>query len=235
MKNFVFAGLLVTAAAISANAQQWEFGGVGGGAFLNTVPVSGSSGSATAGFQKGAVFGGFVGQTFSSHIAGEIRYEYMQSNLSLSSGGSSASFSGVSHAIHYDVLIHTNRHNSPVQLYAAVGGGVKIFDGTGTEAAYQPLSQFGYFTKTRSIKPMLDFGGGVRVMLHPHVFLRAEIRDFMTAFPTGVLTPPPGVKYRSLLNDIVPMAGLSFEFGNPAQPQQPGMTPNQPNQTPNQQ
>jgi hypothetical protein len=230
MKNFGFATLLLAVGAISANAQQWEFGGIGGAAFLNTVPVSGPTGSATAGFQHGGVFGGFLGQNISSHIAGEIRYEYMQSNLSLSSSGSSASFAGISHALHYDVLLHTNRHNSPVQLFVAIGGGMKIFTGTGVEAAYQPLSQYGYFTKTQTLKPMGDFGGGMRVMLNRHLFLRAEIRDFVTAFPTQVLTPPPGVKYSKLLHDVVPMAGLSYVFGESAPAQQPGTV----NQTPNQ-
>src|SRR5580700_5509213 len=112
MKNLALTALLLAGAAFSASAQQWEFGGVGGAAFLNTVPVSGA-GSATAGFSQGGVFGGFLGQNISSHIAGQIRYEYMQSDLSLKSGGQSASFAGVSHALHYDVLIHTNRPHSP--------------------------------------------------------------------------------------------------------------------------
>jgi len=204
---------LLMAAAVCGNAQQWEFGGVGGGAFLNTVPVSGTAASATAGFQMGGVLGAFLGQNISSHIAGEIRYEFMQSNLELKSGGSSATFAGVAHAVHYDVLYHTNRRNSPVQFFAAAGGGMKIFNGTGTEAAYQPLSQFGYFTKTQTLKPMFDFGGGMRMMLRKHLYLRAEIRDFVTAFPTQVLTPPAGVKYSKLLHEIVPMAGLSYAFG----------------------
>jgi len=212
MRNFVLA-VLVTAAATCGYAQQWEFGGIGGGAFLNSANVSGSAGSATAGFQQGGAFGAFLGQNMSSRFAGEIRYEFMQSNLELKSGGSSATFSGVAHAVHYDFLYHTNRRNSPVQFFVAVGGGMKIFDGTGKEAAYQPLSQFGYFTKTQTLKPMVDFGGGMRVMLSKHLFLRAEIRDFLTAFPTQVLTPAPGVKYPSLLHDIVPMAGLSYAFG----------------------
>jgi hypothetical protein len=46
-----------------------------------------------------------------------------------------------------------------VQFFAAAGGGMRIFQGTGTEAAYQPLSQFGYFTKTRVVKPMASVGG----------------------------------------------------------------------------
>jgi hypothetical protein len=212
MRTIAIGVLLVAAAATCTHAQQWEFGGVGGAAFLNTVAVSSPAGSATAGFQQGGTYGAFLGQNISAHIAGEIRYEYMQSSLQLRSGGQSASFAGVAHAVHYDLLLHTNRHNSPVQLYAAVGGGMKYFMGTGTEAAYQPLNQFGYFTKTSTIKPMVDAGGGISFALSKRIFLRTEVRDFITQFPTQVLTPPPGVKYAKLLHDIVPMAGLSYMF-----------------------
>ena len=112
MRTFALGVLFVAAAASCAHAQQWEFGGVGGAAFLDNVSVSSPLGSATAGFQQGATFGAFLGQNISAHIAGEVRYEYMQSNLELRSGGSSANFSGVAHAIHYDLLVHTNRRHA---------------------------------------------------------------------------------------------------------------------------
>src|SRR5581483_2125250 len=134
-------GMLFLAAAGCAMAQQWEFGGVGGGAFLNTVNVSSSSGSATAGFEKSFVAGVFVGQTISPHISGEIRYEFMPSNLQLASGGTTATFSGQAHTLHYDLLLRTGHKEGPVQFFAAIGGGMKIFRGTGTEDAYQPLTQ----------------------------------------------------------------------------------------------
>jgi hypothetical protein len=185
---------------------------LGGGAFLNNVSVTAPSGSATAGFQTGGVFGAFLGQNMSNHIGGEVRYEYFQSNLELKSGGVSATFSGQAHAIHYDLLFHTHSKTSPVQLFAAVGGGMKLFRGTGTEAAAQPLYQFGYFTKTRVIKPMGDAGAGVRFGISKHWFLRLEVRDFITAFPTEVLTPPANAKYGSILQAIVPMADLSYAF-----------------------
>ena len=89
---------------------------------------------------------------------------------------------------------------------------MKVFRGTGKEAAYQPLSQYGYFTKTQALKPMADFGAGVKVALTKKVFLRAEFRDYITAFPTQIITPPPGTKYGTLLHDIVPMVGLGFEM-----------------------
>ena len=146
--------LILAAAGAACFGQQWEFGGLAGGGFLNTVPVSSTVGTATAGFQTGAAFGGYVGFNQYKHIGGELRYTYLQSNLSLKSGGSEASFSGMSHVVGYDVIFKTTRDNGKVQLFAAVGGGMKVFRGTGTEAAYQPLSQYGYFTKTQALKPM---------------------------------------------------------------------------------
>ena len=90
----------------------------------------------------------------------------MQSNLKLESGGTSTSFSGQTHAVYYDVLIHTgSARESRTQIFAAVGGGMKIFQGTGKETAFQPLSQFAYLTKTHEVKPMVSFGGGVRYWL----------------------------------------------------------------------
>ena len=210
MKSLVVSFLLIAAAG-ACFAQQWEFGGVGGAGFLSNVNVSSPAGSAAAGFQTGGAFGAFFGQSISSHIAGEVRYEFLQSNLQLSSGGSTANFSGRAHAVHYDLILHTNRKNSPVQLFAAVGGGMKIFQGTGAEAAYQPLSQFGYFTKTQALKPMGTFAVGVRYALRPKVFLRTEFRDYVTAFPQAIITPAPGTKYGSLLHDFVPMVTLSYE------------------------
>ena len=212
MKTLLRSILVLTAVAAAGFAQQWEFGGGGGGSFLNSVAVSGPSGSATAGFQTGAALGGYVGYSQSRLLGGELAYAYLQSNLSLKSGGSSASFSGSSHVIHYDLLFKTTRNKGKVQLFAAVGGGMKIFRGTGTEAAYQPLSQYGYFTKTQALKPMASVGGGVRIALTKRVFLRAEFRDYITAFPEEIITPPVGMKYGKLLHDLVPMVSIAYQL-----------------------
>src|SRR5215471_4626553 len=211
MKNFGRLVLLGAALGTLGFAQHWEFGGAAGGAFMNSVNVGGTAGSATAGFQNGAALGGYVGYDSYKHIGGELRYSYLPSDLKLSSNGSTATFSGASHVVNYDVIFHT-RSNNKVQLFAAVGGGMKVFRGTGAEAAYQPLSQFGYFTKTQVVKPMGDFGAGVKIALSRKVYLRTEFRDYITAFPKEIITPAPGTKYGSLLHDFVPMVGLGFEM-----------------------
>ena len=212
MRTLGLSILVLAAAAATCGAQQWELGGVGGGGFLSNVGVAGPVGSATAGFQNGAAFGAFLGHNTYSHIGGELRYAYLQSNLLLSSGGSSVSFKGMAHVVHYDLILRTARRNSSVQLFAAIGGGMKVFRGTGAEAAYQPLSQYGYFTKTQALKPMASVGGGVKFFIARKVCLRIEFHDYITAFPTELITPAPGAKFGSILHDFVPMAGLSYEF-----------------------
>jgi len=199
------------AAGASCFAQQWEFGGLGGGSFVPGAAVSSPLGSATAGFQTGASAGAFVGQNLYPHISGELRYEFLQSNLRLSSGGTEATFSGVAHMIHYDVLFHTNKKGSRTQYFAAVGGGLKVFNGTGAEAAYQPLSQYAYFTKTQVLKPMASVGAGIKYALTPRIVLRTEVRDFITMFPKDLIAPAPGAKFGGLLHDFVPMVGISYE------------------------
>jgi hypothetical protein len=208
-----FGRLFLAAAAMSTAgfAQQWEVGGTAGGSFLNTVNATNAGGSATAGFQSGAAFGAFLAHNSYKHIGGEMRYSFIQSDLKLSSGGTTATFAGMSHAIHYDVIFHTGKERK-VQLFAAAGGGMKIFRATGTEHAIQPLSQFGYFTKEQVLKPMASVGGGFKFALSRRVSLRTEFRDYITAFPKEVLTPPPGTKYGTLLHDFVPMVGLGFEM-----------------------
>src|SRR5438094_3557247 len=209
MTRIIFlAGALATAGF----AQQWEFGGVAGGGFLNHVTATAATGTATAGFQNGPAFGAYVGFNSYKHVGGELHYAFLQSNLRLTSNGSEATFNGTSHAFHYDVTFHTSSTESKVQLFAAVGGGAKVFRSTGKEAAYQPLSQFGYFTKAQSVKPMATVAAGVKLRLSGRVFLRAEVRDYLTMFPKAVLTPPVGVKYGMLLHDIVPVVGIGMNM-----------------------
>jgi hypothetical protein len=212
MRTIGFTILLLATAGACGFAQQWEVGGIGGASFLNSVNVSSPLGSATAGFAPSVAGGAFLGQSLNPRMAGELHYDYFQSSQKLSSGGASAEFSGMAHAIHYDFVLHTNRKNSPVQFFAVVGGGVKIFQGTGKEAAYQPLMQYGYFTKTHSVKGLGVVGGGFTYRLAPRLFLRTEVLDYITPFPDDLIAPAPGAKFGTVLNDLVPMVGLAYMF-----------------------
>lgn len=210
MRSIVVNAFFISVLAGTSFAQQWEFGGMGGAGFLSNVNVSAPAGSATAGFASGAAVGGFVGQNLYTHLSGELHYMYLQNDLHISSAGTNATFSGNAHVLHYDLIYHTNRKNSRMQAFAAVGGGMKIFRGTGAEEAYQPNYQFGYMTRTQQLKPMADIGAGIRFEIRPGLYLRTEFRDFITAFPSQIIAPAPKTKYGSILNDFVPMAGISY-------------------------
>jgi len=93
-----------------------------------------------------------------------------------------------------------------------VGGGMKLFRGTGQEQAYQPLMQYGYFTRTQVVKPMGSFGAGMKYALTPRLILRTEFRDYITPFPTELIAPAPGAKFGSILQNFVPMVGISYLF-----------------------
>lgn len=209
MKISILTAILVLAPA-AAFAQKWEVGVDGGAGLLNTVNVTGAPNSATAGFAPGFVAGGFIGENMYRHISGEIRYEFMQSDLRLTSGGQTAQFNGVAHAIHYDVAYRTGNSESNARFFVALGGGVKTFVGNGTEEAVQPLSQYGYFTKTKTVKPMGTVSVGFTAHISRNISLRGEIRGITSPFPDAVLTPPPGVKYGTMLTEIVPMVSIVY-------------------------
>jgi len=174
-----------------------------------TSPVE----SATTGFSPGTAFGAVVGHNASNWLSGEFRYTYRDSELKLSSGGTDANFSGVAHIAHYDLAMHPRpKHGSKALPFFAVGGGLKLYRGTGHEVAYQPLDHIALLTKTQQAKPMISVGGGVKMVLGPRLVLHAEVHDYITTFRKDVIAPLPGTKISGWLNDIVPMFGISYIF-----------------------
>jgi hypothetical protein len=202
---------ILGAAAAGCFAQQWEFGVGGGGSFPTNVTVTAPGGSATAGLKPGAAFGAYLGQNLYSHVSGEIHYDFLMSDLSVKSGGQEATFSGQSHLLYYDVLLHTGGRAARTQAFVSIGGGVRIFRGTGAEAAYQPLMQYALLTKTQEVKPMGSVGVGVKLALSKKVSFRAEVHDYITPFPTKVVTPAANASFGgNILHDFVPMVSLIF-------------------------
>jgi len=59
---------------------------------------------------------------------------------------------------------------------------------------------------------MASFGGGVKFILSRRLMLRTEVRDYLSAFPTELIAPAPGVKFGGVLNQVVPMVGISYVY-----------------------
>jgi hypothetical protein len=193
-------------------AQKWEVGGVSGGGFSNDLSVSNGLGAANTGFANGLALGAVLGQNLYPTVSGEIRYTYRLSNLHLASSGESASFKGVTHSMHYDILIHRRPERSRLQPFAAAGGGLRVFRGVGTESPYQPLSTFALLSRTQQWMPVVTFGGGIKYAIAPRILFRLEVRDYLSRFPNKVIAPAPGARLSGWLHDFAPLAGVTFVF-----------------------
>ncbi len=194
-------------------AQEWEVGGMASYGFYHNADITSPQGSASAGFNAGPAFGAVIGYNSTSMISGEFRYAFELNDLKLASDGTSTTFGGQAHVIGYDLILHPHvRHASKVQPFIAIGGGMKVYAGTGAEQAYQPLENFALLSKTHQVEPMISVGGGVKIPISQHLLLRAEFRDYISPFPANVIVPVPPAKVNGWLNDFVPMIGISYVF-----------------------
>ena len=213
MKRTILALIVLTVAALpAALAQTWEFGGIGGATFFQPTDVTSAAGVASAGFEHGFSAGAVLGHSMYRYLGGEIRYMFEKSNMKLSGSGLNPTFGAQAHIIHYDFLLHLKPIESAVRPYVAAGGGGKLYRGTGTEAAFQPLNQYAIMTKTQDFRPLISVGAGVKYAIRPNILLRAEFRDYITPFPKKVIAPIPGVKVSDWVHDFVPMFGISVLF-----------------------
>jgi len=211
MKHFAclmfFAPLAVAPAALG---QSWEVGFGGGGTFSTSTTVQNPSGNGSAGFAPGFAVSAWLGNNVNNSVGGEFRYDYERTDLRLSSGGTTVNFGGQTNAVHYDVVLHMAPAESHIRPFIVAGAGVKLFSGTGTEEAFQPLSNLALLTKTSQIEPVVSVGGGVKIALSHSAVLRLEVHDYLSPYPTNVIAPAPGSKIGGWLSDLVVSAGFSF-------------------------
>lgn len=205
----VFA-LVAALAAQPGWAQKWEFGAGAGGSFYKSASVSNASATGSAGFAPGFVATGILGHNMYRHLSGEIRYLYGRNKLELKSGSAKADFAGQSHAIWYEFLIHTSPVDAAFRPFVAIGGGTKMYQGTGTESTVQNLQNLALLTKTKEWKGLLTFGGGVKYRISDGAMLRVEVRDFFTQFPKKVIEPNRGTSIGDWIHNIVPMVSLTI-------------------------
>lgn len=193
-------------------AQRWEFGAGGGASFYTSSEVARGSQSARAGLDRGFAATAVLGQDLHQRLGGEIRYTFQSNALKLSQGGTKATFSARTHAVHYDVLIHFAPPNRALRPFLAAGGGMKLHQGTGEERSVQPLSQFAFLTRTSEWKPLISLGGGIKWKIGRSALLRLEARDYLSPLPRKLIAPAPGATIGGWLHDIVLLAGISAQF-----------------------
>ena len=212
-KRVVCMLLALMATTTAAWCQKWEFGGaVGGGFYTSQTITNSAAGNARAGIGSGISASAWLANNTSDRWSGELRYDFQRGALKLSSNGASTSFGAQSHGIHYDVHFHFAPREASIRPFVAIGGGVKMFQGTGREVAAQPFSRIALLTKTTDLRPLLSVGAGVKARINDRWNLRAGVWNFVTPFPTKVITPNAGSKVGGWMYDFVPMIGLSYTF-----------------------
>ena len=203
---------LLAGAGLPSWAQKWELGVLGGGSLYTKASVTSPAGAGDVGFKNGVAAGAFFGNNSTKFVGGELRYEYLPSDLKVSSGGAEATFSGESHAIHYDFLFHFAPRGAKVRPFVAGGGGVKVYRGTAAATVSQPLQRLALLTNTHETKGMGSVGAGIKAQPSKRFGLRIEVHDFITPFPRKVIAEAPGAKISGLLHDIVVMGGIAITF-----------------------
>ena len=196
--------------SVAGLAQRWEVGGGVGGGFYTSQDVTSPAGSASAKLQTGLAGGVWLGNNGQGHWSGELRYEYQMGDLALSSGGTTATFDAHTQQFHYDVMWHATPSESRIRPFLSAGAGIKLYQGTGAQVAYQPLSNFALLTQQQDLTALVSAGAGVKFQVSQHVQLRLDVHDYMTPFPKNVITPNAGAKVGGWLMDFVPMVGISY-------------------------
>lgn len=192
---------------------QWEMGVLGGYGFPREVDVNSRSGvSGKTGFKHGAAFGVMAGDDMHNYLGGEVRYLYRMGDMKLKTPGADVQFDAQSHLIHFDLLFYARPKRERVRPFIAVGGGARIFQGTGVESSYQPGSSLVVLTHTRETTPLASVGAGVKVRATGRISFRVEMRDYISPLPTKLIAPMGGSTVGSWMHDIVPMVGLGVTF-----------------------
>lgn len=212
MKHFSLLLILALPCAPAVLAQKWEVGVGIGGAFNNAQKFTNAVGTADASLSNGLAASAWLGNNLRGRIGGEIRYDYEMTDYRLSSGGTTATFAGNTQAVHYDFLFHFTSQEASIRPFVAAGAGVKFFHGTGKETAFQPLQGIALLTKTSETKGLVSVGGGIKFNLNRMLQLRVEAHEYITPFPTKVITAAQGSKTSGWLMDFVPMGALAITF-----------------------
>jgi opacity protein-like surface antigen len=204
---------LVVFPCAAQDQHDWELGAGGGYGFYHAASVIAPAGTVTAGIRNRFAITAWLTEHAFDYISGELRYTYQDGDPFLEAGRRQTNLQGQSHAIHYDVLVHT-RPQDPhrIRPYFAAGLGLKRYRVSGPPNPDQPFTSIAQLNATSENKFLLTLGGGVSATYGSHLRVRADFRDYITTFPKKIITPVPLATARGLFNQFTPMVGVAYVF-----------------------
>ncbi|MBI4903279.1 MAG: outer membrane beta-barrel protein [Acidobacteria bacterium] len=203
---------VLASVSVTAFAQKWEIGAVGGGSFYTKTDVTLGSNSVEAKFAPSFAVGFVLGNEIGRYLGGDIRYTFMRNDAQLSGNSSTVNFGAQSHTIQYDFLLHFAPPGQKTRPYISFGAGVRHYQGTGNEVLSQPLSNYAILTKTTDTTPMASVGFGVKFRVSPKSNIRIEFKDYITPAPSKVIAPNRGASLSGWFHNFVPLLGVSYVF-----------------------
>ena len=213
------AAILICGLAGGLAAQQGdhlEISAVGGGSLYRDLTARGADPARTAkvGFYNGAAAGVVACQRGGEHWDGELHYLFQTNHMRLRAGegaAGSASFAARSHTFHFDGVLYATRRDARIRPFIAGGPGLKVYQATGQERAFQPLNNIVVFSKENQTKFLVSAGGGIKFKIHKSALVRLDFRDYMTGIPKN-FTAFPGVKLSGQFHNLVATVGVGVVF-----------------------
>jgi hypothetical protein len=193
-------------------AQQYELGGAFGYGVYTDGSVISPGGTATTGIRNRFATGVVFCDNLFEHVSGEMRYLYHDGDPFLSTGAVRGSIQGQSHAFNYDVLFQARGREARIRPYFAVGVGAKYYVTSGPAPAPQPMPKIGGLVATNQWRALATGGGGVKVRVTDHILVRADFRDYVTAFPTRLIVPAANGTDKGIFHQFTPLFGVSYVF-----------------------
>lgn len=176
-------------------------------------------------FIDGGAVGIRVGVNVTNHVALEGSFQYMVNNVRLVTPIQPGFPSyGFSNRIYYpagNVLYHFTPWGSKIRPYVTVGVGPAWFKPTDTAKnfACNPITnaEFHSCGLNTNLQVAVNYGGGIKVHLSPHIGLRFDVRGMTSRNPTfGLPDFATGGIYipsHKTLNGFQATAGAIFYFG----------------------
>ena len=196
----------------AAFGQQYEIGANVGYGFYRNGTIYSASETAQAGIRNRFAAGIILGDEFSNYVSAEFRYLYQDGHPFLQAPGVKSDIQGQSDALTVELLFHFKTREHRLRPFVAGGSGAKEYVIAGPEPFPQPIPQIASLTTNDVWKVVFSAGGGVRFRLLPHMFLRAEFRDYLTTFPRQQIVPAPHNTARGIFEQFTPLFGVSYAF-----------------------
>jgi opacity protein-like surface antigen len=110
------------------------------------------------------------------------------------------------------VLFQARGREARIRPYVAVGVGAKYYVTTGPAPVPQPMPKIGGLVATNQWRALFSGGAGVKVRVTDHVLVRADFRDYVTAFPTHLIVPAANGTDKGIFHQFTPLFGVSYVF-----------------------